>query len=340
MASEINTVSFGDLVRLAKMLWFKGASSTISAMMDSGLVKVMDIPQNTGNTREWSEIDDNEYLTYKGEDDTAARAQIQQGYSKIMTSFRIAENLGISYETRTQNKYTAMINQFTSAGRKGVNTMDLDLSHVIGFGTATSYTDRDGRTITTTAVGDGYQLFYSGHTLTGSTTTFRNRLANNPRISKGAIEGMQRLIVEQTYNHLGELKTGITFDILWTTADPNSLSTAREYLQSVAAPEGAHSGITNVMKGVYRHVILSRVATTAAGAADPSKRYYWGIVSSQASSFFLGIWERPHMWGPGEGNSDAEDVETDSRDFRNRAGYGIAVAGAIWIKMSSGDGSA
>jgi len=158
MASELNSITFSDFVRLAKMLWHKGANSTKSAMMESGMVNVMDIPQNTGNTREWSEIDDNEYLSYKGQDDTAARAQIQQGYSKTMTAFRVAENLGISYEMRTQNKYPEVVRKLTNGGRKGTNTIDLDLSHVIGFGTATSYTDRDGRTITTTATGDTLQL--------------------------------------------------------------------------------------------------------------------------------------------------------------------------------------
>jgi len=122
---------------------------------------------------------------------------------------------------------------------------------------------------------------------------------------------MERLVVEQTYNHLGELKTGITFDILWTTADPNSVNIARQYLKSKADPEAAHAGVVNPYQGVYRHVILPKVATTAAGAADTAKRYYWGIASSQTSSFYLGIWERPHMIPPSAGNSDGEDVQTD-----------------------------
>jgi len=48
-------------------------------MINSGLVKVMNISENTGNTREFSEIDTNEYLSYKGEGDQAARGKIQQG---------------------------------------------------------------------------------------------------------------------------------------------------------------------------------------------------------------------------------------------------------------------
>jgi hypothetical protein len=215
--------------------------------------------------------------------------------------------------------------------------MDLDLSHRLTFGTATSYTDRDGRTISI-AVGDTYQLFYTAHTLAGSSTTYRNRLANNPLLSKGALEGMERLVTENTYNQLGEKMTA-TFNILFTTDDPNSVNTAREYLRSTASPDAPHAGVVNVYQGRFKHVILPRLATTASGAPDSTKRAYWGIACSQLSSFYLGIWEQPHLIPPTP-NSNAEDVQTDDWEFRNRAGYGITVVGAAWVKFSSGDGTA
>ena len=334
---ELNTVTLSDFVKLATVIWMKGSDSVKNYMRESGMVKIVPIPENTGNTREFSEIDTNEYLAYKGQSDQASRGTIQQGYSKVMTKFRIAENIGISYEMRHENKYNSVINALLSGGRKGANTIDLDLSHRLTFGTATSYTDRDGRTRTIDC-GDDYQLFYSAHTLKGSSTTYRNRLANNPRLSKGALEGMERLVTEETYNQLGEKKT-MGFDILWTTDDPSSVNTAKEYLRSTSNPDSAHSGIVNVYNGKYKLVILPRVATTAAGAPDSDKRYYWGIASSTNSSFYLGIWEAPHMIPPQAG-ANSEDVQTDDWEFRNRAGYGIAIPGASWIKFSSGDAEA
>jgi len=335
--AELSTVSFGDFVKLATVIWFKGVQSVKNYMIDSGMVKVMRIPENTGNTREFSEIETNEYLTYKAEGDQAARGQIQQGYSKTMTKYRVAENIGITYEMRKENKYPQVVNALLSGGKKGWKTIDLDLSHRLGFGTATSYTDRDGRTIDI-STGDGYALFYSAHTLKGSSTTYRNRLANNPKLSKGALESMERLVTEETYNHLGEKMT-VNFDILWTTDDPNTVNTAREYLKSTASPEAGHAGVVNVYNGKYKHVILPRVATTAAGAPDSDKRYYWGIASSEASCFYLGLWEEPHLISPTAG-SNAEDIQTDDWEFRTRAGYGIVIPGARWIKFSSGDGTA
>jgi len=336
---ELNSISFSDFTKLAKVIWIRGAESVKNHMVDSGMVKVMDMPENTGNTREFSEIDTNEYLKYKGQSDQAARGQVQQGYSATMTKYRVAENIGISYEMKHENKYPEVINALLSGGRKGYQRMDLDLSHRLTFGTATSYSDMDGRTIDlTTGASSTQQLFDTNHPLNGSSTTFRNRLANNPRLSKGALEGMERLCVEETYNQLGEKMT-ISHDILWTTDDPNTVNTAREYLKSTGDPEAAHSGVFPVYKGRFKHVVLPRVATTAAGAPDSDKRYYWGLASSQLSSFYLGIWERPHMIPPVE-KSNAEDVQTDDLDFRNRAGYGIVVVGANWVKFSSGNGVA
>ena len=336
---ELNSVALSDFVKLGLVIWQKGYDSVDQAMMKSGLVQKINISANTGNTREISSVDTNEYLTYKGEEDQAARGQIQQGYSNTITSYRVAENVGISYEMRTQNKYPEVVRRLTNAGKKGPNSIDLDLSHRITFGTATSYTDRDGRTIdVTTGASSTQQLFDTNHPLAGSTTTYRNRLANNPRISKGALEGMQRLVAEETYNALGEKVTAV-FDILFTTDDPNSVNTAKEYLRSTGAPDAAHGSVVNVYSGKYKHVILPRVATDCNGAPDSDKRYYWGIASSSMSSLYCGIWEAPHLIPPAA-NANSEDVQTDSWDLRNRAGYGITVVEGMWIKFSDGLGTA
>lgn len=336
---EMNTVELSDFVKLAKVIWKRGYDSVDQAMRTSGLVNVLSIPQSTGNTREFSSIDTNEYLTYKGESDQAARGQVQQGYTNTMVSYRVAENIGVSYEMRTQNKYPEVTNSLMNAGAKGAKTMDLDLSHRIGFGTATSITDRDGRTIDiTTGAGSSQQLFDTDHPLNGSTTTYRNRLANNPRLSRGALEGMERLVVEETYNNLGEKVTAI-FDILYTTDDPNTVNAAREHLRSTAEPAAPNAGVVNPYQSKYRHVILPRVATTAVGARDTDKRYYWGIASSAMSSFYCGIWEAPHLIPPAA-SANSEDEQTDDWEFRNRAGYGITIVDAAWIKFSTGDGAA
>jgi len=335
--SELSTIQFPDFVALAGKIWLSGAEKINPVMRNSGIVDVMPMSENTGNTRSFSDIDTNEFLSYKGEGDQAARAKVQQGYSKNMTAFRVAENISITYEMRTQNKYPEVVSRLTSAGEKGPKTIELDLTHRITFATSTSYTDRDGRTIDTTC-GDTYALAYTAHTLKGSSTTFRNILANNPRLSKGALESMERMIIENTYSQLGEKKT-LSYDILFTTDDPNTVNTAREYLQSTADIEGANSGVVNVYKSKYTHVILPYIATDANGNVDTTKRYYWGLASSQKKPIKFGIWEEPHMMAPAA-NQNSEDVQTDDWEFRVRAGYGICTPNPLGICLSQGNGNA
>jgi len=76
---ELNTVTLSDFCKLANVIWIRGFASVDPAMQNSGLLKVMNISEHTGNTREFSEIDTNEYLSYKAEGDQAARGKVQQG---------------------------------------------------------------------------------------------------------------------------------------------------------------------------------------------------------------------------------------------------------------------
>lgn len=254
-----------------------------------------------------------------------------------MTLKRVSRDIGITYEMRTRNKYQDVVAKLTSLGRQAPNRFELDLQHRVGFCSATTYTDSDGNTVAI-AVGDTLALASTAHTLRGSSTQFRNILANNPRLSKGALEGMERLVIEETYNQFGE-KMAMPFDILWTTDDPNTVNTAREYLQSTADVEGSNSNVKNVYLSKYRHVVLPLVATTAAGAPDSTKRYYWGLASSMYSTAYYGISEPAHLKTPANLNA-GEDFNTDDWEFGVRMGYGVCIVSASWYKVSYGNGTA
>jgi len=335
---ELNTVSLADFVQLADVIFEKAKQSLAQEALTSGMFVVDHIPMNSGNTRQYSEVDLNEYAAYKGEGAQSSRAKVQEGYTKVITSYRVALDIGITYEMRTQNKYPEVVRRLTNLSGTAINRRELDLSHRITFGTATTYTDMDGRT-TDLTLGDTLQLFYTAHTLKGSSTTYRNRLANNPQFSRGALEVMEQQAVNNTLNQFGE-KVVIPFDILWTTDDPNTINTVREFLKSTASPEpGVNQGVVNVYKGKYKHVILPRVATTAVGAPDSTKTKYWGLASSIFSTAHLAVWEEPHLKVPANLNA-GEEFSTDDWNFGVRAGYGIAIVTGVWIHFSSGDGAA
>lgn len=338
--NELNTLTLSDFVRNAEILWNKGYASVPQALRNSGLVKEMTIPQMTGNTREFSEIDLNEYAREKGQGDDAARAKVQQGYSKIGTLKRIGADIGITYEMRTQGKYFEIKNKLTNLGKLAPNRIALDLEHRIGFGASTTYADQDGNTVDIT-VGDTLALYSTAHTLRASSTTYRNILANNPQLSRGALEAMEKVRVENAYNQFGEKMTG-NDDILWTTDDPNTVNTARELLRATASvSSGVNDKVPNVYEAKYKHVILPRVATDKNGAVDATKAKYWGLASTEYSTFMLGIHEEPRLKvSSGKEGTNAEDFSTDDIMFGVRAGYFIVIVSPTFISVSYGDGTA
>lgn len=334
---ELNTISLSVFTQLANVIFEKAKDSLDKTARESGIFDVESVPGNTGNIRQYTEIDLNQYAHRKGESDQSQRAKVQQGYTKNLQSARFSLDIGISYEMRTQNKYSDVIKRLTNLATTAMNRMELDMQHRIGFGTSTTYTDMDGYTVDV-STGDTLSLINTAHTVLGSSTTYRNQLANNPQVSRGALEAMELEIAQQSVNQFGE-KIKIPFDLLFTTDDPATINTTMEYLKSVASPDSSNSGVINVYKGKYRHVILNLVATDVNGLVDTTKQKYWGLVSTMYTSSHVLIWEEPRLKTPSEG-SNGEDFSTDDWTYGVRAGWGIATLNGNWIHLSKGDGTA
>jgi hypothetical protein len=335
--NDLNTISLSDFVRNAQIKFLQGSDSVAMNMKESGLFRVEDVPQNTGNVREYTEIDLEQYASIKPEGEQHARAKVQQGYSKIARLYRVSKEIGITYEMRTQNKYTDVVAKLTNLGALAQNRMELDMSHRITFGTATTYTNSDGNVIDI-SMGDTLALFSTAHTVRGASTTYRNRLANNPQVSRGSVEAMEKLVVEETINQFGQ-KKAVPFDVLWTTDDPNTVNTTREILKATSGVLAPNAGVPNVYQSKYRHVILPLIATDANGNVDSTKAKYWGLASTMMSQAFLGIHEAPHLQTPVVGNN-GEDFSTQDWKFAVSAGFFVTIVSGIWIKGSTGDGTA
>jgi hypothetical protein len=334
---NLSTISLSDFVRNAQILWLKGADTFPMVMRSSGIVKEVSIPQNSGNTREFTEIDLEQYARVKNEREQASYAKTQQGYSKVGSLYRIAFSEAITYEMRTQGKYPEVIAKLTNLLPTAMNRMELDLQHRFTFSTATSYTDMDGRTVDTT-VGDTLALASTAHTVRGSSSTFRNRLANSPVASRGALEAMEKMRVENHINQFGQ-KLPVVDDIIWTTDDPNTVNVIREILQSTASIDaGMNANVVNVYRGKYKHIILPRVATDKDGNVDSTKAKYWGLVSSRESSMYLGVHEEAHVIPPSA--NGAQDALTDDWLFNVRSGYMVVIPSASFFSISLGDGTA
>lgn len=334
---ELNINSLSDFVRNATILWNMGLDGVPQVMRGSGIVKEVPVPQMTGNTREFSEIDLEQYARTKLEGDQSARARVQQGYSKIGTLKRYGMDIGITYEMRTQGKYFDIKQKLTNLGQLVPNRLDLDLTHRLTFGESTTYTDMDGASIDI-SVGDTLALYSTAHTLKGSSTTFRNRLANSPQVSRGSLEAIEKMRKENTFNQFGQ-KMVISDDVIFSTEDPNTVNTIRQILRSVSDPSQTNAGVDNPYKGRYTHLVLARLATDKDGGVDSTKAKRWGVASSQFSTFFLGVHEEANLKSPTPG-SNAEEFSTDDWNFGVRGGYLVVIVSASWVGVSLGDGTA
>jgi len=336
--STINTASLPDLVAQGEIMWRQFRDQFPQDALNSGIYKVENFGAGQGDTVRYSNIDGELYAKNKAEGAQASEGLTQQGYGKEMTFKRRALTKTVTWEMRRRNKYREIEAVWQAIGTTVLSRRELDLQHRITFGTATTYTDLDGQTVATTT-GDGLQLFYSAHTVNGSSSTYRNRVAGNPQLSKGGLEAMEKMIVENSINELGEKVPTRNFDVLFTTDDPNTMNTARELLQATAEISSPNEGVPNVYRGKYRHVKLPLVATTAAGAVDSTKAKYWGLVSSSQTPFIVNIEENLSVITPAT-NQNTEDILTDDWIYKATGSYGIVTTTGQGVAFSSGDGAA
>lgn len=331
---ELNKLTLSDFVSLVDIMWLDSVDTADKSAYNSGIFHVVPIAQNTGESRRMSEIQREQYARRKDEGDQAKRLKIQQGYTKDLESYRVAMDVGVTLEERTQNKYPEVTAKLTDMVELPWNTIELDLQMRLSFATATSYSDMDGNTIDT-ATGDTYAWAYSLHSVKASSATYRNILSNNPRLSPGALTAMERMAKENAIDQFGVKIVGIRFDIMWTTDDAEDIKVAEEFLTSVGSPEYDNSNVKNVNRFKYRHVVLPRVAVDSSGAVDTDKRHYWGLVSSKYVTAYLGMWESPNVIPMFETKDGTDNLETGVR-----AGYGICVVSGRGFTLSLGDGSA
>lgn len=333
----LTTVSFEDAVDLINREFERKLKPFPGTMRTSGFVKTTTVPNGSGNTRRHKEPPhSDQYAALKVEAGNTTAVTVQQGYYADTTASTYAFKVDISRELRTYDKTQQYRNAVDFITGSYQNREDLNLSLQFSFGTATTYTSMEGNTINI-ATGDGLSLWNTAHTLTGSATTYRNRLANNPQFSEGALENMEDLWRTNIYNNLGE-QVAMEPDIIWTTDKPQLVNAVRRELQSTAQVSAPNAGVTNVYEGKYKHVILKRADMDASGNKDSSKANYWGLASSTYSTFFNDEYMSPMIIQPSVGNG--MNVDLDTWTWTVEGAHDSCVVVGRGLSFSSGDAAA
>lgn len=297
-----------------------------------------DVRNNSLKVTDHSSLDGFTFARRKTEGDSYFEENPTQNYSKTMTKYTIGLKATITWEMRKYDKYREMERVLRGLGEAASQRLELDLTLRFTFGTATTYTDLDG-TVVSTTVGDGLALFSTAHTVNGSSTTYRNQIANNPILSKGGLEAGEALAAQQIIDSSGN-PIMVYPDTLVVANDPATINTARELLQSTADITTNNANITNVYKGKFRLVILPYLAKTATGARDSAKEKYWFLCDASHTDAVCEISENPRFVSPSP-NSNSEDFDTEDWKFKCLGAWGIEIIDPKWIPaFSVGDGSA
>jgi len=291
-----------------------------------------DITDHTGNTRRYDEVDTETFGSLKREGEDAVKANVGIGYSKTLTLKRIAKEIVITFEMRRYNKAPEVASQITSLVHFCPQRTELDLTHILTFASATSYTDMDGESVTTTT-GDGLALLSAVHTLSFSSSTYRNRVNGDPVFSQGGLEAAEELAVTNVLSNFGERRVK-RFNAIISGDDPTTVRAIRQVLESTADIDAAHEGVKNVYNRKYEHVILSYLATTATGAHDSAKRRYWFLAAIGQGQMgwqaYFAVNEYPNLKAPAPGNN-GEDIHNDNWTYGVRCGYGIVTLSGIGL---------
>lgn len=325
----LNTVTFPEMVDLIRKQFVM--VQKMPTPMAAQLFIKDNIGKGQGNTKRYDEIDTQTFARTKMQGEKAKKASVGVGYNVTMTKKRIAMEIDITQEMRDENRYSEVGSLITSLTHFCPQRIELDMTHILTFCSSTAYTDMDGDS-QTVSVGDTLALASTVHTLKFSSTTYSNRVSGDPIFSRGGLEAAEALVTTNLLSNFAE-KRVMSFNAIVTGDDPNTVNNVKQFLNSTADVDTNNSGIMNVYKGKYRHIILPYLATTATGAADSTKAKWWFLAAvGQGSSgwqAYFGVWEPTHLKDAPTNESGANhDYSADIWTFGVRSGYGIrAVSG-------------
>lgn len=334
---NFNTFAFPQLTDLIERKFNKNLEDMPWELRNAPFVREDSMPYNTGvHTRYAEELDINQYASFRAEGDESTQARVQYGYEKDLEVQPFSLSLGVTMLMLKTNKGGQLEKKIEGLTKAVPNRMELDLAHRFTFFSSTSYVDQDGRT-TTITVGDGLAFGSASHTLTGSATTYSNIITGNPQFSDGALETAEKSMVENSFNNLGE-KMAIKPDTILTTDDANTCNQVRRLMNATADVSTSNSGTFNVYKNKYKHVVSSRIATTATGNVDSTKAKYRFLIASQSSDMYLTILEQPYIRLPKDGGNGV-DISTENQTYLVGGVWGITIVTPKWIRCSTGLGA-
>lgn len=222
--------------------------------------------------------------TQKVQGQASAQAGIAEGYSKVISRKTVSIERILSGEAvlGLEDKGLASWAMDTRADVEDKILLDMRNFLIYSAGSATTYTDNGGFSVDVT-VGDGYQAFYTAHTLKFSSTTYSNVLSGAPSLSEVALDTADDFF---TYNRLDNYGKPLANPGRLTIVTSNKAVMKSRAQRLIGSPtptsiEGQvnnNSGVPNRHEGRYDHIAVD-FDQDANGNWDSTKSFYWFLAS-------------------------------------------------------------
>ena len=245
-----------------------------------------------------------------------------------LTQGKVTSSFEITTEMLKFDKYNMMraLRGMMKLGRACPERMELDLQLLLlsmGFGS--SYTDRNGASVTTTAA-DGNSIYNNSHSVNGVGTTYDNLGAI--AFGQTGLEGTQDL-ARSFIDHQGHI-IYVVFDTIFTTSKNQLVNLVYEYMNSINHVEDADRGINSQQRYGYEHIVFHKGDFNAQSARDTAKDDYWGMYSSE---------NREHAILEVSGNPRMVDAGVIQRNqnvlMLTDCFYAYGIVGTQWIAANN-----
>lgn len=309
LSNPFTTGQLNDLVKNALVVWQKGAE--MSQAKVEGVRSLFDEIYATQKTMEFSNFSESGFSSKTGEGEDYMLTSDTQGDTLNLTQIKRTARKKLTEDLLEFNKYPEVKSDLTSIGGKLWRGYALDLTHRFTFAFDTSYTDRDGETVSTLG-GDGAALCADTHTMNDG-STYDNKIS--ARLSEAALEAAEDL-GNAFVDHNGQL-VAPTFDTLITSSHPETAHMARRLVGQPMQTDTDFNNIS-VYQGKYRHVELPYLDTAANGSKNTAKSRFWFIMDSSMKrnlKVAVRAWPNPEM--------PTRDPDNNNIQFKAKMWYDI-----------------
>jgi len=268
---------WNDLVKLSPMVWMQGAQTALSQVQP--VMDLYEIDTLDQFNRDYSYIADSGFGKVIAEGADYSTRTINQGDTLSLTVIKRGDAATITEDLVDGNKYREIGKKLTNLGASLFRTRARDATHVgFTYSPSTSYTDAEGNTVTN-AVAKGSEALYADTHTMGDGSTFDNLQGTPSPLGESTLRTLQDLTVDfldengipvSTWGTSGDL-------VLWTSFDVSMDHAAYRLTEQDWNYNSSNRDIST-FKGVFRHVKLAYLATTATGARDTTKEKFYGIL--------------------------------------------------------------